>query len=113
MKSQCDAIRAYILQLIDRFLFVDKSNNKVHLMFLPLLKDFEATCSYSWGSACLASLYRELCRASHTDAHDILGMLIILKLWIWDRFPFIAPQLMYLVPCDRRLPLPPRGIWYV
>ena len=29
--------RAFILQLIGGFLFADKSNNKVHLMFLPLV----------------------------------------------------------------------------
>ncbi|RVW39445.1 Serine/threonine-protein phosphatase 7 long form-like [Vitis vinifera] len=33
--------RAYILQLIGGFLFSGKSSDKVHLMFLPLLKDFE------------------------------------------------------------------------
>ncbi|RVW33626.1 Serine/threonine-protein phosphatase 7 long form-like [Vitis vinifera] len=33
--------RAYILQLIGGFLFSGKSSDKVHLMFLPLLEDFE------------------------------------------------------------------------
>ena len=46
--------RAFILQLIGGFLFVDKSNNRVHLMFLPLLQDLGVTSTYSWGSACLA-----------------------------------------------------------
>ena len=45
--------RAYILQLIGVFLFLGKSSNKVHLMFLPLLEDFEVAGRYSWGSACL------------------------------------------------------------
>ena len=48
--------RAYILQLIGGFLFLGKSSDKVHLMFLPLLQDFEAAGRYSWGSACLAWL---------------------------------------------------------
>ncbi|KAL6342251.1 hypothetical protein AAG906_006874 [Vitis piasezkii] len=52
--------RAYILQLIGGFLFSGKSSDKVHLMFLPLLEDFEV----------VAWLYR-LCRASHIDTHDI------------------------------------------
>ena len=50
--------RACILQLIGGFLFSGKSSYKVHLMFLPLLQDFEAAGRYSWGSACLAWLYR-------------------------------------------------------
>ena len=81
-------------------------------MFLPFLKDFDTAGTYSWGSACLAWLYRELCRASHIDARDISGPLIILQLWIWDRFPFIAPQRLYSVPRDRRLPQPPLGTRY-
>ena len=105
--------RAYILQLIGGCLFADKSNSKVHLMFLPFLKDFDTAGTYSWGSACLAWLYRELCRASHIDARDISGPLIILQLWIWDRFPFIAPQRLYSVPRDRRLPQPPLGTRYI
>ena len=55
--------RAYILQLIGGFLFSGKSNDKVHLMFLPLLQDFEAAGSYSLGSSCLACLYRDNCVA--------------------------------------------------
>ena len=49
--------RAYILQLIGGFLFLGKSSDKVHLMFLPLLEDFEVVGRYSWGSVCLAWLY--------------------------------------------------------
>ena len=30
-----------------------------------------------------------MCQASRIDAHDVLGPLILLQLWIWDRFPFI------------------------
>ena len=36
------------------FLFSGKSSNKVHLMFLPFLEEFETASRYSWGSACLA-----------------------------------------------------------
>ena len=38
--------RAFMLQLIGGFLLVDKSNNMVHLMFLPLLEDFSVTGTY-------------------------------------------------------------------
>ena len=40
-------VRAFILQLIRGFLFADKSNNRVHLMFLPLLEDLRVTGTYS------------------------------------------------------------------
>ena len=51
-------------------------------MFLPLLKYFDVAGTYSWGIAYLAWLYRELCQASHINAHDISSPLIILQFWI-------------------------------
>ena len=105
--------RAYILQLIGGFLFSGKSSDKVHLMFLPLLEDFEVARRYSWSSACLAWLYRQLCRASHIDTHDISGPLILLQLWVWERFPFIAPHCLRIAPHDDQLPPPPLAIRYI
>lgn len=84
--------RAYILQLIGGSLFSDKSNNRVYLMFLPLLEDFEVAGRYSWGGACLAWLYRQLCKATKFDAHDIAGPMVLLQIWGWERFPTMAPQ---------------------
>ena len=43
---QCYA-KAFILQLIRGFLFVDELKNMVHLMFLPLLEDLRVTRIYS------------------------------------------------------------------
>ena len=86
---QCYA-RAYILQLMGGCLFMDKSGNNMHLLFLPLLADFEMAGQYSWGSAGLAWLYREMCRASHRDVTDIAGPLLLLQLWAWDRVPILA-----------------------
>ncbi|XP_057971910.1 uncharacterized protein LOC131160335 isoform X2 [Malania oleifera] len=84
--------RAYILLLIGGCLFADKSQNNVHLMFLPLLSDLDDAGNYSWGSATLAWLYRELCRATVPSTREIAGPLILLQLWAWDRCPHIAPQ---------------------
>nr|KYP40648.1 hypothetical protein KK1_038002 [Cajanus cajan] len=39
----------------------NKSASKVHLMYLDLLIDFDNIRHYSWGSACLETLYREMC----------------------------------------------------
>ena len=84
----------------------------VHLMFLPLLENFAGIGTYSWDSACLAWLYRDMCRASH-NVHDVLGPLILLQLWIWDRFPFIAPMHLHSALHDGVLPQPSLGIRYV
>ena len=84
--------QAYIMQLIGGFLFADKSNTLVHLMFLPLLGSFETAGRYSWGSACLAWLYRELCQASIATILEIADPLILLQVWAYDRFCTIAPQ---------------------
>ncbi|KAL3821144.1 hypothetical protein ACJIZ3_007049 [Penstemon smallii] len=83
--------RAYILQLLGGQLLSDMSNNKVKLMYLPLLRDFEASGRLSWGSAVLSCLYRALCRATKPETSDICGPLVLLQIWAWERVPFIRP----------------------
>ncbi|RYR33967.1 hypothetical protein Ahy_A10g048665 [Arachis hypogaea] len=46
--------RCYIMLLIRGYLLTDKSNNLVHLRWIPLLRDFEECRVISWGSAVLA-----------------------------------------------------------
>uniref|UniRef100_F6I0E8 Aminotransferase-like plant mobile domain-containing protein n=1 Tax=Vitis vinifera TaxID=29760 RepID=F6I0E8_VITVI len=84
--------RAYILALIGGALFADKSGSDVQLIFLPLLRDFVAAGRLSWGSATLAHLYRELCRASKAGASEIAGPLILLQLWAWERLHVGRPE---------------------
>ncbi|RYR12568.1 hypothetical protein Ahy_B04g070050 isoform A [Arachis hypogaea] len=72
-------------------LFGDKSGASVHWKFLPLLSDFASIGQYSWGSACLAHLYRSLCRASRFDCKEIDGPLTLLLCWAWMRLPYLAP----------------------
>ncbi|XP_052478354.1 protein MAINTENANCE OF MERISTEMS-like [Gossypium raimondii] len=52
------AIREYIMHIIEGVLMLNANNNKIHLMYLPLLADLHNICWYSWGSAVLAMLYR-------------------------------------------------------
>ena len=54
--------RTYILRLIGEVLIPHKSQNRVHLMYLPLLATFEWVRWYNQDSTCLAHLYREICR---------------------------------------------------
>ncbi|KAK5803158.1 hypothetical protein PVK06_030799 [Gossypium arboreum] len=65
------ATRAYIMHIIGGVLMPDAKNNMVHLMYLPLLVDLQNVCSYSYGSAVLAMLYRELFRTKKSDVLDI------------------------------------------
>ena len=70
--------RAFILGLIGSALFTDKKGTHIHMCYLPLLRDLTQTSMYSWGSAVLAHLYRELCRASLDGAIDIAGCVTLL-----------------------------------
>jgi len=83
--------RAYILGLIGGVLMPDKTGNKVHLMYLTFLTNLRRTTRYSWGSACLAVLYRELCRSTNAKAKTMGGCASLLQSWAWYHMPYIAP----------------------
>ena len=81
--------RSFILALMGSFLFVDKkgvfADKKgvhVHLCFLQLLRDLTQTATYSWGSAILAHLYQELCRANLGCRRGISGCITLLQVSI-------------------------------
>ena len=61
-------VRCYILALLADTIFADKSGDRVHTMWLQMLRNLRNPPQYSWGSACLAWLYRELCRATDKGA---------------------------------------------
>ncbi|XP_057733911.1 serine/threonine-protein phosphatase 7 long form homolog [Arachis stenosperma] len=65
--------------------------SRVHWKYLPLLRDFSNIEQYNWGSACLAHLYRGLCRASRFNCKEINGPLILLLGWAWIRLPYLSP----------------------
>uniref|UniRef100_A0A2N9GI22 Aminotransferase-like plant mobile domain-containing protein n=1 Tax=Fagus sylvatica TaxID=28930 RepID=A0A2N9GI22_FAGSY len=109
--------RAYILEMIGGSIFADKSGDRVHLQWLGLLRDFDIAGSYSWGSATLAWLYRELCRATKPNTKDIGGALILVQLWAWSRFPHMTPDIVSIQPIDygvdaagQPLPQGPHGV---
>ncbi|KAK5833601.1 hypothetical protein PVK06_017452 [Gossypium arboreum] len=84
------AARGYIMHLIGGVLVPDSHSSEVSLMYLLLLSNLHNTRSYSWGSAVLATLYRELCRTTDPSAMDIGGCLILLQSWTLYRMPFLA-----------------------
>ncbi|XP_072087423.1 protein MAIN-LIKE 1-like [Arachis hypogaea] len=84
-------VKCHIMLLIGTILFGGKYGASVHWKFLPLLSDFGSIGQYSWGSACLAHLYRALCRASRYDCKEIDGPLTLLLVWAFIRMPYLAP----------------------
>ncbi|XP_072080846.1 serine/threonine-protein phosphatase 7 long form homolog [Arachis hypogaea] len=83
-------VKCHIMLLIGIILFGDKSRAGVHWKFLPLLRDFGSIGQYSWGSACLAHLYRTLCRTSRFDCKKIDGPLTLMLGWAWIRLPYLS-----------------------
>ncbi|KAH1188816.1 Serine/threonine-protein phosphatase 7 long form [Glycine max] len=70
----------------------DKTRNRVHLMYITVLVDLDRVRWYGWGSACLATLYREMCRATDPDAKTMGGYASLLQSWAWYRMAFIAAR---------------------
>ncbi|XP_016694506.1 protein MAIN-LIKE 2-like [Gossypium hirsutum] len=84
------ATRAYIMHILGGILMPDANNNKVHMMYLPLLADFSNVHSYSWGAAVLTVLYWELCRTTNPSVVDMGECLTLLQSWAVYRMPFLA-----------------------
>ncbi|QHO17143.1 uncharacterized protein DS421_10g309670 [Arachis hypogaea] len=73
------------------YLLTDKSNNLVHVQWLPLLQDFEECRALSWGSAVLAWTYQSLCLVAQRGVMDIAGCTPLLMSWFYQRFPQWCP----------------------
>ncbi|XP_057720168.1 serine/threonine-protein phosphatase 7 long form homolog [Arachis stenosperma] len=84
-------VKCHIMLLIRTILFGDKSGAGVHWKYLPLLHNFASIGQYSWGSACLAHLYRALCRASRYNCKEMDGPITLLFGWAWIRMPYLSP----------------------
>ncbi|KAH1108394.1 hypothetical protein J1N35_012162 [Gossypium stocksii] len=84
------AARAFILQLIGGILLPDVNQNKVSIVYLPLLEDLEHAGRFSWGSAVLAYLYRELCRAAKPSTKIMGGCCLLLQSWALYRMSFLV-----------------------
>ncbi|XP_040933954.1 protein MAINTENANCE OF MERISTEMS-like [Gossypium hirsutum] len=87
--------RAYILEMIEGYLMPDLSRNLVHLRWLLKLVDFRAAGELSCGSAMLATLYKEMCRATRSNKAKIGGCLSLLQSWAQFRFPFLRHRVDY------------------
>lgn len=86
------ATRAYIMYQIGCSLFPDPSGTRVHLRYLALLGDFDASGEMAWGAAVLAHLYRELGKASMKGKANCCAFLTLLQLWAWEHIQIGRPE---------------------
>ncbi|KAK9992927.1 hypothetical protein SO802_022630 [Lithocarpus litseifolius] len=99
--------RFYILEMLAGTLFMDKSGERNSLMYLQFFNPISNGKNYSWGSAALSWLYRHLCKASEKTAKQIGGVVLLVQLWAWVRFPHICPVMRHP---HQALPLGPLAI---
>lgn len=84
--------RAYVWHLLSLVVFGDCSGDFAPWMILDFLADWDE--KYSWGSAGLAYLYRQLdvtCRKT-TKKPCMGGCIWGLSVWMWERFPVGRPE---------------------
>ncbi|XP_022683873.1 serine/threonine-protein phosphatase 7 long form homolog [Setaria italica] len=65
-------------------------------MWIHCLTDWHQAGSYSWGSAVLSFLYRQLCEACRrsSGSPSVGGCVYLLQLWMWSRLPVGRPEIM-------------------
>ena len=72
-------------------LFPESTWNNVNFMYLSLLKNFDKTRKYSWGSAILAQLYSSLCKNATNDKCTFFLCAFLLQAWGWWRMESLNP----------------------
>ncbi|KAH1098625.1 hypothetical protein J1N35_015546 [Gossypium stocksii] len=95
----------FILQLISGILLSDVNQNKVSIMYLPLLEDLELVGRFSWGSAVLACLYRELCRVLKPSTKTIGNCSLLLQSWASTAVLGVIPNVIFSIS------EPPTFLW--
>ncbi|XP_058218437.1 serine/threonine-protein phosphatase 7 long form homolog [Rhododendron vialii] len=83
--------RGYLLLLLGGTIFADFTGGCVHLSYLQLLENFDVAGEYSWGSGALSVLYRNLCHGAKIKSKQMTGPFILVQVWAWERFPYLAP----------------------
>ncbi|MFQ6637335.1 hypothetical protein Gotur_013821 [Gossypium turneri] len=90
--SNWEAVCYELLGAIPDKMEGDTSRSRVHLRWLLKIVDFREAGEFSWGSAVLATLYREMCGATRPRRAKIRGFLSLLQSWARFRFPFLRPR---------------------
>nr|XP_040254296.2 serine/threonine-protein phosphatase 7 long form homolog [Aegilops tauschii subsp. strangulata] len=84
--------RVYMCYVVSRTLFPDSTGKNAPWMCLKALTVFNS--KWSWGSATLAYLYRQLDDACCmiADSAGIGGNMLLLSVWSWERLPVGRPK---------------------
>ncbi|XP_071685452.1 uncharacterized protein [Lolium perenne] len=85
--------RVYLWYMISRTLFADSGGKLAHWCWLKALTVLDNR--WSWGTAALAYLYRQLdeaCRRSGSGG--IGGCMLLLSVWSWDRLSVGRPRVL-------------------
>jgi hypothetical protein len=108
--------RAYVLYIFGSILFPDSGGDMASWMWLPLLADWDEAGTFSWGSAALAWLYRQLCDACRRQGGDanLAGCVWLLqvssRMLCFITFQFLANMLEANV-CDAGLDVDEASSW--
>jgi len=88
--------RAWIMHLFYCVMFPDATGDTASWMYLPCLTDWDTAGGYSWGSAVLGYLYRQLCEACRRSSPNssLGGCVYLLQLWMWSRLPVGQPKVL-------------------
>lgn len=81
--------RVWLWHMMSGLLFPEGTGNVVSWLVLPILGEtWESIGTYSWGSATLAWLYRQLCEACRRNGNEanLGGCMYLLQIWMWERF---------------------------
>ncbi|KAF7065605.1 hypothetical protein CFC21_071694 [Triticum aestivum] len=82
--------RVYMWYVISRTMFADGTCNNAPWMWLKAFNVFDS--KWSWGSATLAYLYRQLDEACCRPSGGIGGCMLALSIWSWERLPVGRPK---------------------
>ena len=70
---------AYLLYLICSTIFLDKTVDRAHHKYFPLLRDVSRISNYAWGAGALAYLYRRLGEATRAGCKQFCGSATLLQ----------------------------------
>ncbi|XP_071684994.1 protein MAIN-LIKE 1-like [Lolium perenne] len=103
--------RVYLWYMISRTLFPDSGGKLAHWCWLKALTVLDDR--WSWGTAALAYLYRQLdeaCRrtGSRTGSGGIGGCMLLLSVWSWDRLSVGRPRVLTETPWPHHPHFPDR-----
>ncbi|KAL8549400.1 hypothetical protein ACS0TY_008291 [Phlomoides rotata] len=83
--------RGCVLLMLGSYMMPDSSRCHVSLLYLQAIENIVHAGTYSWGSAVLAYLYRELCNVADSKKTSIGGVVSLLQVWAWSRILVIQP----------------------